>query len=117
MQNLGEVQLLSLLDPSGLFAFAVQIFANPWIALAMLLLLLYTLLYLSSLSWLDLSYLLPMTTLSYVLNALLAWLLLGEEIAETRWMGTLIIMIGVLVVGIGGNRSSRRKQIDSRKMQ
>ena len=36
--------------------------------------------------------------INYVLNALLSWLLLGEHIAYTRWLGTLIIGVGVAVV-------------------
>lgn len=111
MKEIGQVKLLNLVDPSSLFAFGFRTLTNPWVVIAMFLLLSYTLVYLSSLSWLDLSYILPMTTLGYVLNALLAWLVLNEQIAKTRWIGTILIMVGVLVVGMGGHRRSRRKAV------
>jgi len=117
MTQIGEIEFSRLLDPLALFVLGFQTLTNFWIILAMFLLVIYIILFLSALSWLDLSYLLPMTTLGYALNALLAWLLLGEEIAITRWMGTLLIMIGVLVVGIGGHRRSKRKKIDAAERQ
>lgn len=115
MREIGELELARFLDPAALLAFAFHTLTNLWVVGAMALLVVYIVLYLSSLSWLDLSYVLPMTTLGYVLNALLAWLLLNEDIAITRWMGTFLIMIGVLVIGIGGHRRSRREALDTQK--
>lgn len=115
MREIGELELSRFLDPAALFAFAFYTLTNVWVIGAMVLLVVYIILYLSSLSWLDLSYVLPMTTLGYVLNALLAWLLLNENIAMTRWIGTFLIMIGVLVIGIGGHRRSQREALDTPK--
>ncbi|MFW6359120.1 MAG: EamA family transporter [Chroococcales cyanobacterium] len=112
MTEVGQVDPLALVTPSAIFAFGVDILTNVWVVIGIFFLFSYTLLYLSSLSWLDLSYMLPMTTLGYALNAIFAWLLLKEEIANTRWMGTLVIMIGVLVVGIGGHQRSRRDALE-----
>ena len=105
---------LELLNPMALLAFGLQTLLSPWVILGMVFLLSYSLLYLCSLSWLDLSFLIPMTASGYVLHAVFAWLLLGEEIASTRWAGTGIITIGVLVVGWGGReRSGRRALLNS----
>lgn len=112
MSEIGELELSRFLDPAALLAFGVHTLTNVWVIGAMFFLGVYIVLYLSSLSWLDLSYFLPMTTLGYVLNALLAWLLLNEEIATTRWIGTFLIMIGVLVIGVGGHRRSQREAMD-----
>lgn len=117
MSQVGEIDLNKILDPVALLSLGFQTLTNFWVVVAMFLLLVYITLYLSALSWLDLSYLLPMTTLGYALNALLAWLLLGENIAITRWMGTLLIMIGVLVVAIGGHRRSKRRKLDATRRQ
>jgi transporter family protein len=106
MQEIGEVHPL---HPLAVFALGLRTITNPWFDLAIFLLLMYTLLYMSALSWLDLSYLLPMTALHYVLTALLASRLLHEQIATVRWAGTLTITLGVLVVGLS-ERTRHSKQ-------
>lgn len=58
-------------------------------------------LWMSILSRADLSLALPITALTYVLNAFLAKPLLGEKVSLMRWIGTLIIFVGVIVVVIG----------------
>jgi len=45
-----------------------------------------------------LSKLVPLTALSHVLNAALAKTLLGEEVSAQRWLGTCLIVGGILVV-------------------
>jgi len=97
MREVGEVHPF---DPLSLLSVGLRTVANPWIELAVIMLIAYSLLYLSALSWLDLSFMLPMTAINYVLTALLAWLLLGEKIAATRWAGTLTIAVGVLFVSL-----------------
>jgi uncharacterized membrane protein len=51
------------------------------------------------LSWADLSYVLPVTALGYVLTALAGKLFLGEQVSPQRWMGTLLIVAGTILVG------------------
>ena len=96
IREVGEVHPL---HPLAAFSLMLRTLINPWFDLAIVLLLTYTLLYMSALTWLDLSYLLPMTAFNYVLTAILASLLLHEQIAITRWAGTSIIMLGILLVG------------------
>ncbi len=104
MREVGEVHLL---HPLALLAIGLRTLTDPWVDIAMTLLLAYILLYMAVLSWLDLSYVLPMTTSGYVLTALFAWLLLHEEIAATRWAGTFTIAIGVLLVGLSDAAKGR----------
>ena len=54
--------------------------------------------WLTLLSKADLSLLLPMTALNYVVNAFLAKLYLQEHVSLARWVGTLVIFGGVIVV-------------------
>jgi drug/metabolite transporter (DMT)-like permease len=77
---------------------AVSALLNPWVALGVLLLLAFFAAYLSSLSWADLSYVLPATSLGYVLLALLAQWWLHENVTPRRWVGILLISCGVAVV-------------------
>lgn len=58
-------------------------------------------LYMLALRWADLSFVLPLTAVSYLLGALLAKFYLGEHVSPTRWAGVLIITLGVIVVGFG----------------
>jgi len=53
------------------------------------------------LSWADLSYVLPVTSLGYVASALLGRFLLNETVTPTRWAGTLLIVAGTILVGMG----------------
>jgi len=59
-------------------------------------------LYALALSWADLSFVLPLTAVSYITGALFAQVFLGENVSLTRWLGAAIIALGVLVVGRGG---------------
>lgn len=95
MKSIGEV---STLDPVKLFNIGLQVFTNPLILLGILLLGLFFGLYLAALSWADLSFVLPVTSFSYAMNALMAWRLLGEHVSITRWIGTMIICVGVAAV-------------------
>jgi drug/metabolite transporter (DMT)-like permease len=55
-------------------------------------------LYLLTLRWGDLSLVLPVTALSYPLGAALGKFYLAEDVSPTRWLGVVIITVGVLVI-------------------
>jgi drug/metabolite transporter (DMT)-like permease len=74
---------------------------QPWAALGVVLLITWMLSRMTLLSWADLSYVLPVTSIGYVLVALEGRLLLHEEISLKRWAGILLIMAGVALVGGG----------------
>ena len=50
-------------------------------------------------SWADLSYILPVTAVGYVLSAIAARVFLAEQISVLRWSGTLLIVAGIVLVG------------------
>jgi drug/metabolite transporter (DMT)-like permease len=50
----------------------------------------------TALSWADLTYVLPATSLGYVLLALIAKFFLHEQVSATRWLG-----IGLISAGVG----------------
>ncbi len=60
-------------------------------------------LYMYTLGLTDLSFALPLSASSYLLGALLSKFYLHEDIKPARWIGTLIIIGGVMVVAIGGS--------------
>jgi drug/metabolite transporter (DMT)-like permease len=94
MRDFGRVTLANW---HQLFGFVL----NPWVLSGIGLLLLFFCSYLSSLSWADLTYVLPVTALSYVLMALLARLFLNEHVTLARWFGIALITIGVGFVAGG----------------
>ena len=68
---------------------------NPWVALGIVFLLFFFVSYTTALSWADLTYVLPATSLGYVLLALIAKFLLHEHVTTTRWLGICLISAGV----------------------
>ena len=62
---------------------------------------------LTLLSWADLSFVLPVTSLGYVLAALMGKLFLAEEVSWPRWAGTLLIVAGIALVGATYPRTTR----------
>src|SRR5579862_6778105 len=91
MQQLGGVGNSPLALIAALF--------HPWVALGVALLIIWTLTHMALLSWADLSYVMPVTAISYVVTAFAARLLLGENISLARWTGILLITGGVMLVG------------------
>jgi uncharacterized membrane protein len=51
------------------------------------------------LSWADLSYVLPVTAIGYVLVAFAGIVFLGERVSTARWAGIVLITVGVALVG------------------
>jgi drug/metabolite transporter (DMT)-like permease len=94
MKELGGVSLHSL--PGLLLAIL-----NPWVTAGILLLLAFFACYMSALSWADLTYVLPATSLGYVLVALIARFTFHEQISFTRWLGISLIAAGVGLVAGG----------------
>jgi len=77
----------------------IRVIFHPWVAVGICLLILWMFTRLALLSWADLSYVLPVTAIGYVLNAALGRLFLGEHISAARWAGTLLIVAGIALVG------------------
>jgi uncharacterized membrane protein len=74
---------------------------SPWVMLGISLLILWLLSRMALLSWADLSYVLPITSLGYVASAVIGRFFLGEQITVQRWAGTLFIVAGTVLVGRG----------------
>lgn len=74
--------------------------ANPYILLGIVALLIFMWSYMTALSFADLSYVMPVTAISYVLMTLLSIFWLHEHVGAERWSGILFIVTGVgLVAG------------------
>jgi drug/metabolite transporter (DMT)-like permease len=82
----------------GLLLIALK---NPWVMAGILLLIGFFTSYLTALSWADLTFVLPSTSFSYVIVALLSKFWLHETISIYRWLGILLIVGGVGFVARG----------------
>jgi uncharacterized membrane protein len=78
----------------------IQTIFSPWVLLGTSLLILWLLARMTLLSWADLSYVLPVTSIGYVFTAFLGKYFFAEQITWQRWLGTLAIMIGMILVGL-----------------
>jgi drug/metabolite transporter (DMT)-like permease len=96
MKNVGAVTLQSPADLGHVF---IQVFSSPFIWLGIGFLLLFFVAYLLVLSWADYSFVQPASATSYGVVAILGHFALKEPISATRWIGVLVICLGVLVVG------------------
>lgn len=94
MKELGSVSVLHLEQ----VVFALR---NPWIVAGILLLLAFFAAYMTALSWADLTYVLPATSVGYVLLALIAKFVLHEQVTPARWIGILLVTAGVGFVASG----------------
>jgi uncharacterized membrane protein len=80
-------------------AIVVETLFSPWVGLGILLLVLWLLSRMALLSWADLSYVLPVTSIGYVLSAIAGRVVFTEHITWQRWAGTFLICGGMMLVG------------------
>jgi len=80
----------------------VHAMQDPLIWAGTFLLLVFFACFLSALSWADLSFVLPATASGYILNVFFANHFLGEPVAMSRWLGSVLIVGGVALVAWSG---------------
>jgi uncharacterized membrane protein len=81
---------------------------NPFVMLGIVLLISWLLTRMAMLSWADLTYVLPVTAFGYVVSAVLGWAFLAETITPVRWAGTLLIVAGTVLVGLGDPHAEKK---------
>ncbi|MBN8730727.1 MAG: hypothetical protein J0L64_09315 [Acidobacteria bacterium] len=72
---------------------------QPAVVLGVALLIVWTLARMALLSWADLTFVLPVTAIGYVLSAAAGLLLFHENVAPERWAGALLVTAGAAIVG------------------
>ncbi len=103
-RGMKQIGGISLHDFHGL----ILAILNPWVAGGILLLLAFFASYMSALSWADLTYVLPATSLGYVLVGLIARFGFHEAISPLRWLGIVLITAGVGFVAAGPSLTTGR---------
>jgi uncharacterized membrane protein len=72
---------------------------NPFVAIGIVALILALLTRMALLSLADLSFVLPVTAIGYVIAVFLGKMFLHETVTRQRWLGTLLIFAGAILVG------------------
>ena len=94
MKDIGQISISHLQE-------LILSLRNPWIVGGIFFLLGFFAAYMTALSWADLTYVLPATSLGYVLLALIAKFILHEQVTFLRWIGIGLIAVGVSFVASG----------------
>ena len=78
---------------------------HPFVAAGILALVLALLARMALFSLADLSFVLPVTAVGYILAAILGKTFLNEDVSPQRWLGTVLIVAGAALVGSGAHRT------------
>jgi drug/metabolite transporter (DMT)-like permease len=85
-------------------ALVMYVVRNSYIFIGALFLAVYFFLYLIAFSWADLSFVLPLTAVSYIFAAVLARVFLKEDVTWLRWTGTVVIIVGIALIALDGRQ-------------
>ena len=105
MKDIGHISISHLQD-------LILALRNGWIVGGILLLLAFFAAYMTALSWADLTYVLPATSLGYVLLALIAKFVLHEQVSALRWVGIALIAVGVSFVASGPELTHSHRRLE-----
>jgi drug/metabolite transporter (DMT)-like permease len=76
----------------------VRMLTNRRVLSGVLLMALFFLLYSAAFSWAELSYVMPKTSLSFLFGTILAKWFLHDQVSAWRLGGTLVIILGVILI-------------------
>jgi uncharacterized membrane protein len=85
----------------------VRAFFSPMVLLGVSLLIIWLLSRMALMSWADLSFVLPVTSIGYVISAVMGKVFLAEHVSSQRWAGTLLIVAGTVLVSLTHSRASK----------
>jgi uncharacterized membrane protein len=95
MLQIGAVEI----SPIGAWHALLSTIHNGTIWVAILFLIGFTFCYMTAVSWADYSYVMPAGAFGYAIQTMLAVLILHEAVNTQRWIGVVLIVTGVLLVG------------------
>jgi drug/metabolite transporter (DMT)-like permease len=98
-KGMKHVGAISSFTPANLPHLFSTVFSSGMIWLGISSLLAFFIAYTLVLSWADYSFVQPASSIAYGIVAVLGYVVLGEVVTPTRWIGVVIICLGVLMVG------------------
>ncbi len=100
MKTVGEVHSFHPLEIAKVILRALRV-PWMWMGVAMMAIAFFALL--GALSLYNVSFVVPVTALSYVAGAFGGFAFLHEKVSSQRWLGVLLVAIGVTLVFLGKN--------------
>ncbi len=97
MKQIGEISTVHL---GRLATIAIRVLANRNFLVGVLFMAFSFFAFLAVLSWADLSFVLPATSLSFVITTVGAKFVLKEQISRIRLAGTLLVCLGVALISL-----------------
>jgi drug/metabolite transporter (DMT)-like permease len=98
MKTIGEVKDFR---PTALVRVLIRAVQVPWMWLGVTLMAIAFFALLGALSIENVSFVVPVTALSYAAGALGGEFFLGERVSRRRWLGVLLVCVGVTLVFMG----------------
>ena len=99
-QGMARIGAMPSWAPADVFHFFFRAFTSPLIWLGIALQLTFFVAYLLVLSWADYSFVQPVSSaISYPFIVLFAQFMVHESVKPIRWLGVLVICLGVFLVG------------------
>jgi drug/metabolite transporter (DMT)-like permease len=102
MQQVGSLEAYA---PIALMGYFGQALSNPYVAIGTILNAVFYFLFLASLSWADVTVVLPMTALEFGMAAILAVMILHEAVPTLRWAGIVLVILGVMLITFAGHET------------
>ena len=99
MQQTGALENYALLD---IMIYFWRALCNPNVIIGTALNAIFYFLFLAVLSWTEVTVALPMTAIEYGFAALLAVMILKEQVPTSRWIGIAFIVLGVILISRSG---------------
>jgi uncharacterized membrane protein len=100
MKVIGEVKEFT---PGALIRVAIRTIQVPWMWVGIVLMAVAFFSLLGALSVENVSFVVPVTALSYAAGAFGGQVFLGERVSRGRWLGVSLVCIGVTLVFLGKN--------------
>jgi transporter family protein len=103
----GMLQVGSLENyaPLALASYFWEALRNPYVIAGTVLNAAFYFLFLAALSWTNVTVALPMTAIEYGFAAILAILMLKEQVSVVRWAGIALVIFGVILIARGGGET------------
>jgi bacterial/archaeal transporter family protein len=99
-KGMKQVGALPTLRPGALLVLGSKMVRNGAVLLGLLSMIAAFLTFVVLLSWADLSFIVPATSLHFVLATLGAKWILQEHISRLRWFGTILVGLGVALLAL-----------------
>ena len=97
-KGMKDVGALGFSSASQIWAEAFRMATSGAIWTGVLCMLLFIVCHMLVLSWADYSFVMPFSAIAYALVPLLGYLFLHEKVSAARWIGIVLIFLGVLLI-------------------